>query len=134
MSNPSHNAHAFARPSFTALPSSSSIGSSSYSSTASSHESSTPASAPLPSPSNSTSHSQPNLGFFGSLNQQQQQQPQVAPQNDQGNSAAQHTSLPNHENTSAETDGYLSQMALLAEAAKRAQMAVVMRDMDEMEL
>ncbi|KAF1962212.1 hypothetical protein CC80DRAFT_399682 [Byssothecium circinans] len=36
--------------------------------------------------------------------------------------------------TAAETANYLSQAALLAEAAKRAQMAVVMRDLDSMEL
>ncbi|KAH8724095.1 hypothetical protein GQ44DRAFT_683910 [Phaeosphaeriaceae sp. PMI808] len=36
--------------------------------------------------------------------------------------------------TAAETTNYLSQMALLNEAAKRAQMAVVMRDIEGMEL
>lgn len=36
--------------------------------------------------------------------------------------------------TAAETQNYLNQAALLAEAAKRAQMAVVMRDLDSMEL
>lgn len=36
--------------------------------------------------------------------------------------------------TAAETTNYLSQMALLNEAAKRAQMACVMRDIGEMEL
>jgi hypothetical protein len=36
--------------------------------------------------------------------------------------------------TAAETQNYLNQTALLAEAAKRAQMAVVMRDLDSMEL
>ena len=36
--------------------------------------------------------------------------------------------------TAAETQNYLNQAALLAEAAKRAQLAVVMRDLDSMEL
>jgi hypothetical protein len=36
--------------------------------------------------------------------------------------------------TAAETTSYLNQMALLNEAAKRAQMAVVMRDIEGMEL
>jgi hypothetical protein len=36
--------------------------------------------------------------------------------------------------TAAETTNYLNQAALLAEAAKRAQMACVMRDLDGMEL
>ncbi|KAF1967885.1 hypothetical protein BU23DRAFT_378704, partial [Bimuria novae-zelandiae CBS 107.79] len=36
--------------------------------------------------------------------------------------------------TATETQNYLNQAALLAEAAKRAQMAVVMRDLDGMEL
>ena len=36
--------------------------------------------------------------------------------------------------TAAETQTFLNQAALLAEAAKRAQMAVVMRDLDSMEL
>lgn len=36
--------------------------------------------------------------------------------------------------TAAETTNYLNQAALLAEAAKRAQMACVMRDISDMEL
>ncbi|KAF1836286.1 hypothetical protein BDW02DRAFT_456000, partial [Decorospora gaudefroyi] len=36
--------------------------------------------------------------------------------------------------TAAETTNYLNQAALLAEAAKRAQVACVMRDLDGMEL
>jgi hypothetical protein len=36
--------------------------------------------------------------------------------------------------TAAETTNFLDQSGLLAEAAKRAQMAVVMRDLDDMEL
>jgi hypothetical protein len=36
--------------------------------------------------------------------------------------------------TAAETTSYLNQMALLNEAAKRAQMAVVLRDIEGMEL
>ena len=36
--------------------------------------------------------------------------------------------------TAGETTNYLNQAALLAEAAKRAQMACVMRDIGEMEL
>ncbi|KAF2470095.1 uncharacterized protein BDR25DRAFT_194892, partial [Lindgomyces ingoldianus] len=36
--------------------------------------------------------------------------------------------------TAAETNTYLNEYGLLAEAAKRAQMAVLMRDVDAMEL
>ncbi|OAG09349.1 uncharacterized protein CC84DRAFT_1069194, partial [Paraphaeosphaeria sporulosa] len=36
--------------------------------------------------------------------------------------------------TAGETQNFLNQAALLAEAAKRAQMACVMRDLDSMEL
>ncbi|KAF1918514.1 hypothetical protein BDU57DRAFT_444719 [Ampelomyces quisqualis] len=69
--------------------------------------------------------------FYGAMTQQTQQQPQ-GPQR--------HPSFeyrPNREGagqTAAETTNYLSQMALLNEAAKRAQIAVVMRDMEGMEL
>jgi len=82
-------------------------------------------SAPLKSPT--SNQKQP---FFGSISQQQQQP--TAPQR--------HPSFeyqPNRQGagqTAAETTNYLSQMALLNEAAKRAQMAVVMRDIEGMEL
>jgi hypothetical protein len=83
-------------------------------------------SAPVNSPTSSQQQH-----FYGSMNQQTQQQPQ-GPQR--------HPSFeyrPNREGagqTAAETTNYLSQMALLNEAAKRAQMAVVMRDIEGMEL
>lgn len=70
--------------------------------------------------------------------QQPQQQSQLQQQQPQG--PQRHPSFeyrPNREGagqTAAETASYLSQMALLNEAAKRAQMAVVMRDLDGMEL
>ncbi|KAL1798380.1 hypothetical protein ACET3X_002417 [Alternaria dauci] len=88
-------------------------------------------SAPPVSPSTSP----PNHQYFGSLNQQSQQaqhQPRLQ--------AQRHPSFeyqPNRNGagqTAAETTNYLNQAALLAEAAKRAQMACVMRDLDGMEL
>ena len=87
-------------------------------------------SAPLPSPSAARPQQQ---GFFGSLHGQQQVQQQMEP-------LQRHPTLeyqPNREGagrTATETANYLNQAALLAEAAKRAQMAVVMRDLDGMEL
>jgi hypothetical protein len=72
--------------------------------------------------------------LFGSLDQQSQQPQQQRLQ------AQRHPSfeyLPNRSGagqTAAETTNYLNQAALLAEAAKRAQMACVMRDLDGMEL
>jgi hypothetical protein len=84
-------------------------------------------SAPVNSP---TSNQQQH--FYGSMNQHQQTQQPQGPQR--------HPSFeyrPNRDGagqTAAETTNYLSQMALLNEAAKRAQMAVVMRDIEGMEL
>jgi hypothetical protein len=73
--------------------------------------------------------SQQQHSFFGTLNQQQpRQQPQRHPSFEY---------RPNREGagqTASETTAYLNQAALLAEAAKRAQMAVVMRDIEGMEL
>jgi len=119
------------RPAFTALQSSS-TSTTSYSTNASSLASrSSTASAPPASPSTSPQNQQ----YFGSLNQQSQQlQPQHRLQ------AQRHPSFeyqPNRSGagqTAAETTNYLNQAALLAEAAKRAQMACVMRDLDGMEL
>ncbi|KAL1655466.1 hypothetical protein SLS61_001930 [Didymella pomorum] len=59
---------------------------------------------------------------FGSLNQPQQQHYEYQP-NRQGAGATQN-----------ETTAYLNSAALLAEAAKRASIQVVMRDIEEMEL
>lgn len=131
MSAPS-NPTPFARPTFPHLQASSSSQSSSYFSSTSSIASSSPASsAPLPSPSSTQPQHQ---GFFGSLNHQSQQsQPQRQP-------VQRHSSFeyqPNRDGagaTASETTNYLNQAALLAEAAKRAQMAVVMRDIEGMEL
>lgn len=104
----------------------------SYSSTSSLASPSPASSAPLPSPS----HTQPQpQGFFGSLNGQPQAQQQHAQQQQQRCPIYDYT--PNREGagrTASETADYLNQAALLAEAAKRAQMAVVMRDLDGMEL
>lgn len=130
------------RPAFTPIQStasshSMSYGSSAYSSTTSSSttmstRSSTAASAPPTSPS--TSPQQQSM--LGSLNQQNQhtQQPRQRPQ------AQRHPSFeyqPNRSGagqTAGETTNFLAQTSLLAEAAKRAQMACVMRDLDGMEL
>ncbi|CAA9961399.1 hypothetical protein CFE70_004773 [Pyrenophora teres f. teres 0-1] len=119
------------RPAFTALQSSS-TSTTSFNSNASSLASrSSTASAPPVSPSTSPQ----NQHYFGSLNQQSQQlQPQHRLQ------AQRHPSFEYQPNragagqTAAETTNYLNQAALLAEAAKRAQMACVMRDLDGMEL
>jgi hypothetical protein len=84
----------------------------------------------MPSPSATRPQQQ---GFFGSYGGQQQSQQQMQP-------LQRHPTLeyqPNREGagtTASETANFLSQAALLAEAAKRAQMAVVMRDLDGMEL
>ncbi|KAJ4376280.1 hypothetical protein N0V83_001563 [Neocucurbitaria cava] len=88
----------------------------------------------MPSPSSIPQQQQQQ--FYGSLNQQTQQplqqQRMQAPQR--------HPSFEYQPNragagqTAAETTNYLNQAALLAEAAKRAQMACVMRDIGDMEL
>jgi hypothetical protein len=83
-------------------------------------------------PSPSATHTQ-QQGFFASFGQQQAQQQQMQPLQRHATFEYQ----PNREGagrTAAETSNYLNQAALLAEAAKRAQMAVVMRDLDGMEL
>jgi hypothetical protein len=77
--------------------------------------------------------------FFGSLNQSQQQQPQQQ-QQQHPNQLQRHPSYeyqPNRQGagqTQNETTAYLNSAALLAEAAKRASIQVVMRDIEEMEL
>lgn len=108
----------------------------SYSSGASFSTPSSASSAPLPSPSTARP---PQHGFFGSLDGQQQAQQQPQPQQ-QRQPLQRYPTFeyqPNRDGagrTAAETASYLNQAALLAEAAKRAQMAVVMRDLDGMEL
>ncbi|KAF9738928.1 hypothetical protein PMIN06_003580 [Paraphaeosphaeria minitans] len=94
----------------------------------------TPASAaPVDSP---TSPSQPPQNFFASPNGQppsQQAQPEMPPMQRYRSFEYQ----PNRDGagrTAGETQSFLNQTALLAEAAKRAQMACVMRDLDSMEL
>ncbi|KAF2029252.1 hypothetical protein EK21DRAFT_68030 [Setomelanomma holmii] len=115
------------RPAFAPLQSTGTSHTSSYSSTTSLASRASTSSVPLNSPTSS----QPQH-FFGSMNQHSQQQQPHGPQR--------HPSFEYHPNrqgagqTAAETTNYLSQMALLNEAAKRAQMAVVMRDIGEMEL
>jgi hypothetical protein len=107
----------------------------SYSSSASLATPSSASSAPMPSPSANRPQQQ-QQGFFGSFHgqqPQQQQQPQMPP-------LQRHPTFeyqPNRNGagqTAAETANFLNQTALLAEAAKRAQMACVMRDLDGMEL
>ncbi|KAF2250880.1 hypothetical protein BU26DRAFT_517657 [Trematosphaeria pertusa] len=138
MSAAPHPTRPLARPAFPTLqpPAASSQSSSvfqSYSSSKSSLASPSPASsAPLPSPS--AAHPQ-HQGFFASLNGQQEQQAQQQKQQPQRHPGFHYQ--PNRDGagrTAAETTNYLNQAALLAEAAKRAQMAVVMRDIEGMEL
>ena len=93
----------------------------------------TPASsAPVPSPA-APSQSQ---NFYGSLNvqpQMQQGQPPMPPMQRYRSFEYQ----PNRDGagrTAGETQNFLNQAALLAEAAKRAQVHCVMRDFDDMEL
>ncbi|USP78415.1 hypothetical protein yc1106_05689 [Curvularia clavata] len=133
MSNYSQQTYgAPARPAFSPLQSSSTA-SQNYDSTANSTIASRSSTASAPPVSPSTSPQ--NQAYFGSLNQQShQQQPQQRLQ------AQRHPSFEYQPNragagqTAAETTNYLNQAALLAEAAKRAQMACVMRDLDGMEL
>jgi hypothetical protein len=74
-------------------------------------------------------NSQQQQTFYGALGQQQPRQ-----------QAQRHPSFeyrPNRDGagqSASETTAYLNQAALLAEAAKRAQLAVVMRDIEGMEL
>jgi len=77
--------------------------------------------------------------MFGSLNQQNQhtQQPQQPRQRPQAQRNPSFEYQPNRSGagqTAGETANFLAQASLLAEAAKRAQMACVMRDLDGMEL
>ncbi|KAF1359790.1 hypothetical protein EJ07DRAFT_118933 [Lizonia empirigonia] len=77
--------------------------------------------------------------FFGSLNQPQQQQAQKQQQRHpmQLQRHPSHEYQPNRQGagqTQNETTAYLNSAALLAEAAKRASIQVVMRDIEEMEL
>ncbi|KAF1849310.1 uncharacterized protein K460DRAFT_365200 [Cucurbitaria berberidis CBS 394.84] len=120
------------RPAFAPLQSSSSSHATSYSSTSSLASQASIASATMPAPSSSPQPQQ----FYGSLNQQTQQ-----PHEQQRMQAVRrHPSFdyqPNRSGsgqTAAETTTYLNQAVLLAEAAKRAQMACVMRDIGDMEL
>ncbi|KAI4709826.1 hypothetical protein J4E89_005844 [Alternaria sp. Ai002NY15] len=121
------------RPAFSALQSSSTQTASYTSTSASSHASSRSStqSAPPVSPSTSPQNHQ----YFGSLNQQSQQsQQQPRMQAQRQNSFEYQPNRSGAGQTAAETTNYLNQAALLAEAAKRAQMACVMRDLDGMEL
>ncbi|KAF2122864.1 hypothetical protein BDV96DRAFT_593347 [Lophiotrema nucula] len=125
-----------ARPAFPALQPTASSNSSSYQSYSSTSSLSSPSpasSAPLPSPLSS----QAPHGFFASLNHQQQQTQQAQQQTQGTQHPSSFSYQPNREGagqTAAETNNYLDQYALLAEAAKRAQMAVLMRDVEGMEL
>jgi hypothetical protein len=108
----------------------------SYSSSASLATPSSASSAPMPSPSANRPQQQ-QQGFFGSLNDQQQAQQQQQPQMPPLQRHPTFEYQPNRDGagqTAAETANFLNQTALLAEAAKRAQMACVMRDLDGMEL
>jgi hypothetical protein len=110
-----------------------------------------PAFATLQSPSASaisTSSSTTSLASPSPLSMPAQQQPQqqqhsflaAMDQQEPRRQAQRHPSFeyrPNRDGagqTASETTAYLNQAALLAEAAKRAQMAVVMRDIEGMEL
>lgn len=111
---------------------------SSYSSSSSLTSSSPQSTAPLSSPTMPSSQQQQ---FFGSLNQPQQQQPaQQQQQQQQPLQLQRHPSYeyqPNRQGagtTQNETTAFLNSAALLAEAAKRASIQVVMRDIEEMEL
>ena len=122
------------RPNFSPLQSPSASHTTSCSSMAS-RSSTTP--APPVAPSTSPQQQQ----FFGSLNEQAQQPQQQQQQHQEKPMQAQrHPSFDYQPNrtgagqTATETTNYLNQTGLLAEAAKRAQMACVMRDLDGMEL
>lgn len=123
------------RPAYAVLQSSNISHSSSYSSSSSLTSQSSTASAPMAPSSSNAQYQQ----YYGSLNQQpqpqQQQQQQQRIQTPQRHPSFEYQ--PNRQGagqTAAETARYLDQAALLAEAAKRAQMACVMRDIGEMEL
>lgn len=66
--------------------------------------------------------------------QQQQHQSRAAAQRQSSYEYPQTHNRQGAGSTAAETNTYLDQYALLAEAAKRAQIAVVMRDIEGMEL
>jgi hypothetical protein len=120
------------RPAFAPLQSSSTSHTPSYNSASASTIASRSSTASAPQVSPSTSPQ--NQPYFGSLNPQSQQPQQQRQQ------AQRHPSFEYQGNragagqTAAETTAYLNQAALLAEAAKRAQLACVMRDLDGMEL
>ena len=72
--------------------------------------------------------------FFGSLNQPQQQRQQHPMQLHRYPSYEYQPNRQGAGATQSETAAYLNSAALLAEAAKRASIQVVMRDIEEMEL
>ena len=133
-----------ARPAVAPLQSSSAY-ISSYSSSSSLASPSPQSAAPLSSP---TMSSAPQQYAFGSLNQSQHPQQQSQSQQNRHQQPQQqhpmqlqrHPSYeyqPNRQGagaTQSETAAYLNSAALLAEAAKRASIQVVMRDIEEMEL
>ncbi|KAJ4343496.1 hypothetical protein N0V87_000262 [Didymella glomerata] len=111
---------------------------SSYSSSSSLASPSPQSAAPLSSPTMPSAQQQYS---FGSLNQpQQQQSQQQQSQQHHPMQLQRHPSYeyqPNRQGAGAtqnETAAYLNSAALLAEAAKRASIQVVMRDIEEMEL
>ncbi|KAE9964403.1 hypothetical protein EG328_010491 [Venturia inaequalis] len=100
------------------------------------------ASAPLPSPTSQQSQyfaPFPQSQTTPQYAQQQQQQPQQ-PQQPQQQSQGQPSNYHPHQDRSAsgataqETSRFIGNYALVAEAAKRAQMAVLMREMEGVEL
>lgn len=116
---------------------------SAYSSSSSLASPSPQSAAPLTSPTMPSSQQQQ---FFGSMNQSQQQHSQqhsqLQPQQQEPhpNQLQRHPSYeyqPNRQGAGAtqnETAAFLNSAALLAEAAKRASIQCVMRDIEEMEL
>ncbi|KAF3047082.1 hypothetical protein E8E12_011086 [Didymella heteroderae] len=111
---------------------------SSYSSSSSLASPSPQSAAPLSSPTMTSAQQQYS---FGSLNQpHQQQSQQQQSQQHHPMQLQRHPSYeyqPNRQGAGAtqnETAAYLNSAALLAEAAKRASIQVVMRDIEEMEL
>ncbi|KAF2199465.1 hypothetical protein GQ43DRAFT_114653 [Delitschia confertaspora ATCC 74209] len=124
------NPSPFARPGFSNVQSSASTTSTASAfqthSSTSSFSSPSSESAPLPSPSTSYQ----NTSFFGSLAHQQQQNAQTQPQSTNDYRPSRDSTG----RTTTETNAYLNDFALLAEAAKRAQMACLMRDMEGVEL
>ncbi|EON64092.1 hypothetical protein W97_03322 [Coniosporium apollinis CBS 100218] len=87
--------------------------------------------APLPSP---TAQAAGAPQYFGSLNPQMPAQAQSRPQGQRQQSYEYRPDRTGAGTTAQETANLLNYNALVAEAAKRAQMAVLMRDMGEMEM